>query len=81
MGKEVSSYAQSPACAPASRSNSRFYLSGKAAALPAPHAGFRVAGASRLGLWWGYWVGYWFSVSPRSSFIVCLTRRAVVTSR
>ena len=34
---------------------------------------------------WGcggaYWVGYWFSVSPRSSFIVCLTRRAVVTSR
>ena len=39
MGKEVSSYAQSPACAPASRSNSRFYLSGKAAAWPAPHVG------------------------------------------
>ncbi len=54
MGKEVSSYAQSPARAPASRSKSRFYLSGKAAALPAPHVGFRAVGASRLGLWWGY---------------------------
>ena len=81
MGKEVSSYAQRLARAPVSRSNSRFYLSGKAAAWPAPYVGFRVVGASRLGLWWGYWVGYSFSVSQRSSFIVCLTRRAVVTSR
>ncbi len=54
MGKEVSSYAQRSARAPASRSNSRFYLSGKAAALPAQHVGVRVVGASRLGLWWGY---------------------------
>ena len=43
-----------------------------------PHCLRRMWG---FGLWWGYWVGYWFSVSPRSSFIVCLTRRAVVTSR
>ncbi len=31
-----------------------------------------------VGLFWG---SYSFSVSPRSSFIVWLTRRAVVTSR
>ena len=55
MGKEVSSYTQRPARAPASRSKSRFYLSGKAAALPAPHVGFRAVGASRLGLWRSVW--------------------------
>ena len=81
MGKRVSSYAQRPARAPASRS-----VLVSIGWVKQPHGLRRMwvpyCRRTSFGALEVCFLGsYSFSVSLRSSFIVCLTRRAVVTSR